>query len=722
MSQRSIDPAIATRLSSVDDALSLLPEAIATINRRRGWQLADVRWSPGKECRLAYRVESPDLTPNFVAITISADRWWQQDYRDDPALAGVDCAADEEEVDTRLSGDRHHGSRWNVEPVRYRPGSRCVWRYTDAEGVETALFAKAFRASEFPRQLTLVGALDPSRRRGLVPDVIAIWPELHVIVSEAVEGRSLSTVIADPGVSSVERSRLLYRLGALLADFHAQPTRDVPAYTADDQLAAIEPALGAAHRVDPRVADRLSAVLAVLARSRPSGRPEVLGHGAFRAGQVIVGDDGEIMMIDTDGVARCDAARDLGRALAHLSWQGVRQRGRASALRGTEGALLDGYASNAGPIESDALRWWRAAALVQLAARRYSRLEHDDWPHVPLVVDEAERVLSASDRRPATNGAVDLLDVDVVSALVGPVLASDGASAGSIKVISAEHLATRSRRRTVVRYRVSGLESPQTIDVIGKAFADDDHARRLHTNLSLLANGPFANSPIRVPRPLGYVQEQRLVLWVACDGVPLDRITRPADAEDGVRRAARWLARLHSSNVVLPRRFSVEEEAATTRGWATRIGEVDQRLADQAGHLADGWVTAVGSGTDGRAPIHKDFHPGHVLIGDDTSVIDLDEARQGDPAFDVAHFLTYLQLLSIHNVADPGLADAFVKEYVGETGWRDAGTLDGYRAYAWLKIAKQWAIGSGPAQEASLTERVASAADALTRGEQCLRV
>ena len=36
-------------------------------------------------------------------------------------------------------------------------------------------------------------------------------------------------------------------------------------------------------------------------------------------------------------------------------------------------------------------------------------------------------------------------------------------------------------------------------------------------------------------------------------------------------------------------------------------------------------------------PIHKDLHPGHVLVGDDVYVIDLDEARNGDPTFDVAH-------------------------------------------------------------------------------------
>ena len=43
-------------------------------------------------------------------------------------------------------------------------------------------------------------------------------------------------------------------------------------------------------------------------------------------------------------------------------------------------------------------------------------------------------------------------------------------------------------------------------------------------------------------------------------------------------------------------------------------------------------------------PIHKDFHTGHLLVGDSVWVIDLDEARQGDRAFDLAHFCAYLEL------------------------------------------------------------------------------
>jgi len=77
-------------------------------------------------------------------------------------------------------------------------------------------------------------------------------------------------------------------------------------------------------------------------------------------------------------------------------------------------------------------------------------------------------------------------------------------------------------------------------------------------------------------------------------------------------------------------------------------------------------------------PIHKDFHPGHVLVGDHVYVIDLDEARRGDPTFDVAHFCSYLELLS-DDSSGPAARAAFLQEYVAATGWTDPGS---YRSFS----------------------------------------
>jgi len=49
-----------------------------------------------------------------------------------------------------------------------------------------------------------------------------------------------------------------------------------------------------------------------------------------------------------------------------------------------------------------------------------------------------------------------------------------------------------------------------------------------------------------------------------------------------------------------------------------------------------------GLGTGVPVPIHGDFHPKHVLIGDRIGFLDLDRARPGSPARDIARFLAHL--------------------------------------------------------------------------------
>jgi aminoglycoside phosphotransferase (APT) family kinase protein len=150
------------------------------------------------------------------------------------------------------------------------------------------------------------------------------------------------------------------------------------------------------------------------------------------------------------------------------------------------------------------------------------------------------------------------------------------------------------------------------------------------------------------------------------------------------------------------------------------VGQLQPELAESARRLASGWAEVARTLPDVRAaPIHKDFHAGHVLLGESTWVIDLDEARQGDPAFDVAHFSGYLDV-AFEQPHSGRLADLFVREYAAETGWRDPGTFEPHLAYTWLKIAKQWAVGTGPGRDASLAERASGAALALGRGWQCL--
>lgn len=97
----------------------------------------------------------------------------------------------------------------------------------------------------------------------------------------------------------------------------------------------------------------------------------------------------------------------------------------------------------------------------------------------------------------------------------------------------------------------------------------------------------------------------------------------------------------------------------------------------------------------------------------------------GDPAFDLAHFCAYLDLRA--GARSALLRRAFLDEYAttayGHSTRASLPTperLALFRAYAWLKIAKQLVKGTGPHRLSDGQRRTSTVADALVKGLQCL--
>ena len=165
--------------------------------------------------------------------------------------------------------------------------------------------------------------------------------------------------------------------------------------------------------------------------------------------------------------------------------------------------------------------------------------------------------------------------------------------------------------------------------------------------------------------------------------------------------AARWLARLHGSRLELDRRLDVDHEVANAVEWAATITQAMPSLAT----AAEAAVASLRSATTGLrvrtdVPIHKDFHHQHLVLGPDRlSVVDLDEARLGDAALDVAHFVAYLQLRAIRSGAPAGRVAAGPDLPRRVRAPRPAGPPTSASPSSLgtpaVKIAKQLAVGSG---------------------------
>jgi len=146
--------------------------------------------------------------------------------------------------------------------------------------------------------------------------------------------------------------------------------------------------------MDAELDDRLGHLLGALEARLPASHGQAaLLHGGFRLGQVIVDSAGSLTLLDLDGVCRGESAQDLATALGHLCWQAIRQPTYRTTLQLAEQAFLAGHQRRAGAVDPVGLSWWRAAALLQVAARRFRRLEVWDWRSVPLLLDLAEDLL-----------------------------------------------------------------------------------------------------------------------------------------------------------------------------------------------------------------------------------------------------------------------------------------------------------------------------------------
>jgi aminoglycoside phosphotransferase (APT) family kinase protein len=132
-----------------------------------------------------------------------------------------------------------------------------------------------------------------------------------------------------------------------------------------------------------------------------------------------------------------------------------------------------------------------------------------------------------------------------------------------------------------------------------------------------------------------------------------------------------------------------------------------------------------------EVPVHKDLHIGHVLAmgrraratGADVvpagvAVIDLDEARMGDPALDVAHLTTYLDACSWPGAR--AARAAFLMAYGPLPGPSPQLRSAFFAAYTSLKIAKQLATGGGPLRAPGGSWRTPALVAILRKASACL--
>jgi aminoglycoside phosphotransferase (APT) family kinase protein len=175
---------------------------------------------------------------------------------------------------------------------------------------------------------------------------------------ERVEGETLAPRILRDDRFAAIRPKLAEQCGEILARIHSIPPEEVPGLERPDVLAELRETL--AEFDDPSPALELG--LRRLERERPDAPDEVVLHGDFRNGNLVVGRDGIHAVLDWENVHRGDPMQDLG-YLCVRAWRfGAEQ---SVGGFGPYADLFRGYERVSGRrVDPQLVRWWQLYGTV----------------------------------------------------------------------------------------------------------------------------------------------------------------------------------------------------------------------------------------------------------------------------------------------------------------------------------------------------------------------
>jgi len=366
-----------------------------------------------------------------------------------PALAascdislGPVFSAIEQAARTQLQDENWRLAQVVAEPVRYKPGNRCVIRYRltlnrDEEQKQLTIFGKVYAD---PQQARTVQALQQrlydeqvaklgsslaglTSSTPLLPRPLGIVDEIGLTLNEAVQPASADesmltgTRALQPRlergrggeVRSISVPDEELRLTAVaLARLHTsevRPTAGSPRTGAKEAKRARErAALISSHNAPQaeetqRLAQDLAARLEAI--QPDSYRP---AHGGFKSSQLLFHSH-QVFVVDFDGFCMADAALDVGYFLAYLRpsglWYhnpGMREWFEAAAQVFTSTYRQAMSESGVSPAAIDGIlersRLYEAALIFKIATRRSNRLNSPRLKELSAMLDEISACLS----------------------------------------------------------------------------------------------------------------------------------------------------------------------------------------------------------------------------------------------------------------------------------------------------------------------------------------
>jgi hypothetical protein len=345
---------------------------------RRAFSIcAEVRRRPRKIRPVPGGFGEPHGIPDPVEPRDGAVVWA---FPYDPALDGVEDAATAATVTEAIGTVGGRPAAVSVEPVRYRPLRRAVFRYRSlhlsrrGRRWETS-FGKVVPSEKARRIEAATGVLRAVGRR--IPLALPAGRlGRDGLLFPALRGRSLRQLLVS-GSSLPSPTRIAALPGGMVV---AEETADLESLGPRPTPAALAgPAADLVARLVPDVApaaERLRAEIQMLAQ-RDRVPPSVV-HGDLYEAQIFVGDGFELGLIDLDDVGRGDPVLDAANFCAHLLALALAVPSASDRLVAYRSLIRPAFTHEL-DVPPRAIAWREALCMLLLAAGPFRVLD-PAWP------------------------------------------------------------------------------------------------------------------------------------------------------------------------------------------------------------------------------------------------------------------------------------------------------------------------------------------------------
>lgn len=255
-------------------------------------------------------------------------------------------------------------------------------------------------------------------------------------------------------------------------------------------------------------------------------------------------------------------------------------------------------------------------------------------------------------------------------------------------------------RKTIIKYTVGSDKSHKTYIGIHRESDDKRFGYAFRVLELLRSHGFNETSELRVPRPTIFLPSLYLIIMDEAEGNLLSTVMKEQriDAESFIEGSAKWLVKLHNVAERFPSNdrsmletnsysqagasyrhaekerdilTSIKYKEPLTTIFPTLAGKIEviseELVALQRQELLQNNITN-GNGIGKFSLIHGDYHPKNIHVSlNSITVIDFEECRFGDPAFDLGYFAAQLKMSFGFSSSAARWINLFVRKYLEES-------------------------------------------------------